>query len=245
MQRSKAFTLIELLVTISIIGALIGIVVPAMSGARSHALRITCQTRLHEVARAVWEYSVANDSRVPYVESPLTNRWNTSGGTAEAEYDPYDRQRWPKSLQNVLMPVYLGEDPKVFTCPAAIVGWPRNGAPYKVTYRDAGANQPNGIVEEGKNYFRESFGFLDGRPMIEMRFRATGNLLNDAMTFGASRGTYVRDMVKREGGRRDSMHVIGPHDRGINVVNREFGVEFRDFETIQKDLAPSGRGVLF
>jgi len=244
MQRSKAFTLIELLVTISIIGALIGIVVPAMSGARSHALRITCQTRLHEVARAVWEYSVANDSRVPYVESPLTNRWNTSGGTAEAEYDPYDRERWPKSLQNVLMPVYLGEDPKVFTCPAAIVGWPRNGAPYKVTYRDAGANQPNGILPSAPptefDYFREAFGFLDGRPMNELRFRSTGNLVSDAMSFVATRGTYVRDMVKRDGA-----HVVGPHDRGINAVNREFGVEFRDFETIQQELAPAGRGVLF
>lgn len=244
MQRSKAFTLIELLVTISIIGALIGIVVPAMSGARSHALRITCQTRLHEVARAVWEYSVANDSRVPYVESPLTNRWNTSGGTAEAEYDPYDRQRWPKSLQNVLMPVYLGEDPKVFTCPAATVGWPRGSGLFRVSYRDAGANQPSGVLPTVAptefDYFREAFGFLDGRPMNEMRFRSTGNLLNDAMIYNASRGTYARDMVKRDG-----TQVVGPHGRGINAVNREFGVEFRDFETIQQELAPAGRGVLF
>ncbi len=240
MQRSRAFTLIELLVTISILGALIGIVVPAMSSARSRALRLTCQTRLHEVARAVWEYSVANDSRVPYVESPLINRWITGGGATEAQFDPYDRETWPKSLQNILMPLYLGEDPKVFTCPAAIVGWPRNGAPYQVTYRDVGANQPNGIVDEAGSYFRESFGFLDGRPMNEMRFRSTGNLISDAQTFGATRGTYVRDMVLREGAK-----VIGPHGRGINVVNREFGVEFRDFQTIQQDLAPSGRGVLF
>ena len=148
--------------------------------------------------------------------------------------------QWPDSLQNVLMPLYLGEDPKIFTCPAAIVGWPRNGGLYKVTYRDAGANQPSGVVEEEENYFRESFGFLDGRQMNEMRYRSTGNIISDAQTFGASRGTYVRDMVRREG------HiVIGPHRRGINVVNREFGVEFRDFKTIQQDLAPSGRGVLF
>lgn len=244
MQRSRAFTLIELLVTISIIGALIGILVPAMSGARSHALRLTCQTRLHEVARAVWEYSVANDSRVPYVESPLNNRWIVGNGATDAQFDPYDRENWSKSLQNVLMPLYLGEDPKVFTCPAAIIGWPRNGALYKVTYRDAGANQPNGILPtldpSEFDYFREAFGFLDGRPMNEMRYRSTGNLISDAMSFGASRGTYVRDMVLREGRK-----VTGPHGRGINAVNREFGVEFRDFKTIQQDLAPSGRGVLF
>ncbi len=196
--------------------------------------------RLHEVARAVWEYSVANDSRVPYVESPQINRWFTSGGATEAKFDPYDREKWPKSLQNVLMPLYLGEDPKVFTCPAAIVGWPRSGGLYKVTYRDAGANQPNGIVDDAGGYFRESFGFLDGRPMNEMRFRSTGNFIRDAQIFGASRGAYVRDMVKRDGAK-----VFGPHDRGINAVNREFGVEFRDFQTIQQDLAPSGRGVLF
>ena len=107
MRRSRAFTLIELLVTISIIGALIGILVPSISGARSRALRLTCQTRLHEVARAIWEYSVTNDSRVPYVESPLINRWITSGGATEAQFDPYDREKWSESLQNVLMPLYL------------------------------------------------------------------------------------------------------------------------------------------
>lgn len=241
MKRRNGFTLIELLVVTSIISLLVAIVMPAMSAVRRHGTKMSCQTRMHEIARAIWAYSVSNDSRVPYVESPIVNNKFDKPSVPDEEINPYDTDRWPLSLQNMLMPIYLGQDEKIFTCPAATVGWPRASGAFRMTFRDAGANQPNGSVSGEATYFRETFGFLDGRPMNELRIHFTGNPAVDAQRRAWARGTYVRDMVEREG----SGPVSGPHDKGINVLNREFGVEFRDYKAIQPDLAPLTGGVRF
>jgi prepilin-type N-terminal cleavage/methylation domain-containing protein len=242
MRSRKAFTLIELLVVIAIIAALISMLVPACAAARRLAQTTACQAKLKEVSKALWAYSVSNDSRVPYVVSPMTNTGFGDASKSDADLDPYDPDKWPDSFQNKLMPLYLGEDRKMFICPAANRGWPRNSGSFQMTYRDAAINQPSGtIVEDPLSYNRNAFAFLDGRPMVEMRPRFTGNLITDAQMFSYMRGTFLRDMVLRESGST----VIGPHDRGINVINREFGVEFRDAKSIKADLTPNGQAVLF
>jgi type II secretory pathway pseudopilin PulG len=237
--------LIELLVSVSIISALVSLLLPALSAARRQGQRTTCQTRLREVSQALWAYSVANDSRVPYVESPMTNGVGNLPGfgnksVSDALVNPYDVARWPLSLQNVLLSLYLGNAKQLFVCPAARLGWPRNGGAWELTYRDAGANQPKGVVSQPGTYDRENFGFLDGRPMHELRIQFTGDPLRDAELIARTRGTYVRDLVLREG-----IQVVGPHAGGINVINRDFGVEYRNRQTIQDDLAPNGGGVKF
>jgi len=249
MKRRSAFTLIELLVVIAIIALLIAVMAPALSAARQRAQRTTCQTRLREVASAIWAYSVANDGRVPYIVSPMTNGSAAMPGfgqdsVTDAEINPYDDQKWPLSLQNVLLPLYLGNNRQVFVCPSAIRGWPRKGGAWQMTYRDAGINQPNGVIQEvpqGQvSYNREAFGFLDGRPMNELRIRLTGHPLQDALLASYARGTYIRDMFVREG---DT--VRGPHGGGLNVVNREFGIEYRDQRTAQADLSINNAGARF
>jgi prepilin-type N-terminal cleavage/methylation domain-containing protein len=240
-RRRPAFTLIELLVGVAIIALLIAIVMPALTAARRQGQITACQAKLREVSQALWAYSVANDGRVPHVISPMVNGKFNSASVGDAEIDPFDRDLWPESLQNVLMPLYLGDDRRIFACPAGNRGWPRrDGGMFQMTYRDAGANQPSGQVAAAGQYEREAFGFLDGRPMVEFRPRFSGNALQDALIFSYMRGTFLRDMVLRDGPR-----VIGPHNGGINVINREFGVEFRSRRTIQPDLAPNGAGVAF
>ena len=76
--------------------------------------------------------------------------------------------------------------------------------------------------------------------MIEARVHFGDNPIENAQLYGLLRGTYLRDMVKIEGTK-----ILGPHDGGINVISREFGVEFRDSRAIQADLAPNGQSVQF
>jgi prepilin-type N-terminal cleavage/methylation domain-containing protein len=242
MYSRKAFTLIELLVVMAIIATLVSTLVPVCAVARRKAQSLACQAKLKEVSKALWAYSVSNDSRVPYVFSPMTNTGYGDASKPDAELDPYDADKWPDSLQNKLMSLYLGEDRKIFICPAANRGWPRNSGSFQMTYRDAAINQPSGtIVDDPLSYNRNAFAFLDGRPMVEMRPRFTGNPIADSQRFSFMRGTFLRDMVVREG----ASTVVGPHERGINVITREFGVEFRDTKAVKSDLTPNGQAVLF
>lgn len=245
MKRERGFTLIELLVSVSIISVLISLTLPALSSARRLCLRTNCQTRLREVGQALWAYSVANDSCVPYVISPMTNGSTGRPGfgqanVPDADLNPFDMVKWPNSLQNLLLPLYLANAKQLFVCPAARLGWPRKGGPWQMTYRDAGANQSSGRIALPDSYERETFGFLDGRPMREHRYKSSDDPVRAAQGLSAMRGAYLRDMVVREGNQ-----VIGPHEGGINLINREFGVEFRDRQTTMDDLALFGGGVKF
>lgn len=263
-KKRRGFTLVELLVVAGITAVLISILAPSLMSARSQARRVMCQNNLREINRGFWLYSVSNEDRVPYLISPMTNGLeydDTVHGFGEpghdpALIDPFDREGWPMSLPNALTPTYLGQANDLFRCPSALIGYPYGQKPnFTMTYRDAAANQPNGVPptdEELSNaeksfqqlYTREHFGFLDGRKLdwFKAEFRAVNDqapnpndMIHNVFQSLYLRATPVRDMVMIQGTR-----AIGPHMGGINVINRRFEVEFRDVEDIQKDFIANG-----
>jgi prepilin-type N-terminal cleavage/methylation domain-containing protein len=57
-RKRAAFTLVELLVVIGIVAVLIGILLPALIGARARSRDLTCMTNLRQVGTALRAYSV-------------------------------------------------------------------------------------------------------------------------------------------------------------------------------------------
>ncbi len=74
---SRAFTLIELLVVIAIIALLIGILLPALGGARDAARRVQCQANLRSTHQVVSLYAGDFDGQLPLGYRGGRVQWNT------------------------------------------------------------------------------------------------------------------------------------------------------------------------
>lgn len=63
-MRVRAFTLVELLIVVAIVGVLVGILLPALGGARDAARRTKCLVNLRTLGQAHWLYMMDNQDRI-------------------------------------------------------------------------------------------------------------------------------------------------------------------------------------
>ena len=117
------FTLIEILVVIGILVALVGLLLPALSGARETARRAQCLSNLRQLTAAWLAYAHDHDSHI--CSSQLGRSWSWSGPTGEGVpvgnvslwLDIEWNNQVPRTVieKGVLWP-YL-KNPNVYRCP--------------------------------------------------------------------------------------------------------------------------------
>lgn len=107
MPPRNGFTLIELLVTISIVGLLASLLIPALGKLRERAEATACVSNLRQIGICGLLYSADNDQKLPTIEP-----W-----PSDPVYSPEDEA---KSLLEVLGPYGLTE--KTIVCRTDLAG---------------------------------------------------------------------------------------------------------------------------
>ena len=70
-HSTSGFTLTELLVSISIIGTLLGILLPVLAIAKAKANRIKCVNNVSHVGKALLAFAADNNERMPWQLTPF------------------------------------------------------------------------------------------------------------------------------------------------------------------------------
>ncbi len=117
MKKERGFTLIELLVVIAIIALLMGILMPSLQRVRKMARGIACTSNLRSLMIAWRMYADSNDDKLVACQDGMTGRPNWISGGLSFTSDPVN---WDLNNDLAKSPLwsYVGENPKVFKCPA-------------------------------------------------------------------------------------------------------------------------------
>ena len=137
-RKISGFTLIELLVVIAIIAILAGMLMPAMSKAKTKGQGIMCMNNTKQLMLAWKMYVDDNNDKLPFAyapEDPSNRNYPFAWTHGILDWSPGNSQNWDvdNTLKKGAIWPYTGNSPQIFKCPADFYTVKPSSGPWKGT----------------------------------------------------------------------------------------------------------------